>query len=191
MIQLETPHLQIRPFIPSDLETIHAILDSGFGDGTLGKDPAALAERKSWLAWSMLSQEWLPKMHQPPYGDLAVVLKENRELIGSVGLVPCLDYYDQIQALRLGKSNAKTCRPEVGLFWVISEAHRNHGYAVEAGQALIDYAFKEMHLGRIIATTEYDNLPSQAVMRKLRMALHRNPRPDPPWLQVVGLLELG
>ncbi len=76
------------------------------------------------------------------------------------------------------------------MFWVISEAHRNRGYAAEAGQALIDYAFKELHLGRIIATTEYDNLPSQAVMRKLGMALHRNPRPDPPWLQVVGLLEL-
>jgi RimJ/RimL family protein N-acetyltransferase len=48
-----------------------------------------------------------------------------------------------------------------------------------------------MHLGRIIATTEYDNLPSQAVMRKLGMALHRNQRPDPPWLQMVGLLERG
>ncbi len=107
MIQLETPRLQIRPFIPEDLETIHAILDSGFGDGTLGKDPAALAERKSWLEWSMLSQDWLPRMHQPPYGDLAVVLKENLELIGSVGLVPCLDYYDQIPALAPGKIECK------------------------------------------------------------------------------------
>jgi ribosomal-protein-alanine N-acetyltransferase len=190
MIQLETPRLHIRPFIPADLETIHAILDASFGDGSLAKDPAALAARKSWLQWSILSQEWLPKMHQPTYGDLAVVRKESQEIIGSGGLVPCLDFFDQIPALRLGKSNEKTRRPEVGLYWVIAEAHRKRGYAAEAGQALIDYAFQEMHLGRIIATTEYDNLASQAVMRRLGMALHRNPQPDPPWLQVVGLLTI-
>jgi ribosomal-protein-alanine N-acetyltransferase len=191
MILLETPRLKIRPFIEEDLETIHAILDAGFGDGSLAKDPAALAERKSWLQWSMLSQEWLPKMHQPPYGDLAVVLKENQEIIGSVGLVPCLNIFDQIPELKLGKSQKNFYRPEVGLFWVIAEAHRRRGYASEAGQAMIDYAFGEMQLGRILATTEYDNLASQAVMRELGMTLYRNPQPDPPWLQVVGLLELN
>ena len=190
MIQLETPRLKIRPFVPGDLETIHAILDAGFGDGSLAKDSAALAERKSWLQWSMLSQEWLPKMKQPPYGDLAVVLKENMELIGSVGLVPCLNIFDQIPELRLRKSQNYYYRPEVGLFWVIAEKHRNRGMASEAARAMIDYAFREMQIGRILATTEYDNLASQAVMRKLGMDLHRNPQPDPPWLQVVGLLEI-
>ena len=189
MIQLETSRLKIRPFVAEDLETIHAILEQSFGDGSLVHDPAALAERNSWLQWSMLSQEWLPKMHQPPYGDLAVVLKESQELIGSVGLVPCLSPFDQIPALRLEKSRPAYYRPEVGLFWAISEAHRNQGYASEAGRALIDYAWNEMRLGRIVATTEYDNLASQAVMRKLGMTLHNNPQPDPPWLQVVGLLE--
>jgi ribosomal-protein-alanine N-acetyltransferase len=190
MIQLETPRLKIRPFIIEDHETIHAILDTGFGDGSLIHDSAALAERESWLQWSMLSQFWLPKMHQPPYGDLAVLLKESQELIGSVGLVPCLNLFDQIPELRLAKSRTICYRPEVGLFWVIAEAHRGRGYATEAGQAMIDFAFREMHLGRIVATTEYENLASQAVMRKLGMTLHRNPQPDPPWLQVVGLLEL-
>ena len=190
MIQLETQRLKIRPFILEDLEAIHAILDAGFGDGSLAQDTAALAERRSWLQWSILSQEWLPKMHQPPYGDLAVVLKASQEIIGSVGLVPCLNIFDQIPALRLGKSAQNYYRPEVGLFWVIDEKHRGRGYATEAGQAMIDYAFNEMHLGRLVATTEYDNLTSQAVMRRLGMTLHRNPQPDPPWLQVVGLLEL-
>ncbi len=190
MIQLETPRLQIRPFAPDDLQVIHQILDHSFGDGNLAEDPAALAERKSWLQWSMLSQEWLAKMHQPQYGDLAVVLKENQELIGSAGLVPSFNIFDQIPGLRYKESQKFYYRPEVGLFWVIAEAHRNHGYASEAGRAMIDYAFREMSLGRIVATTEYDNLASQAVMRKLGMTLFSNPQPDPPWLQVVGLLEL-
>lgn len=37
--------------------------------------------------------------------------------------------------------------------------------------------------------TEYDNLASQAVMRKLGMRLERNPLLEPRWLQVVGILE--
>ena len=44
-------------------------------------------------------------------------------------------------------------------------------------------------MNRIVATTSYDNLASIAVMRKLSMRIERNPLPDPPWLQVVGMLE--
>jgi len=54
---------------------------------------------------------------------------------------------------------------------------------------LIEHAFAELRLKRIIATTAHDNLASQAVMRKLGMRLACNPLPDPPWLQVVGVLE--
>ena len=70
--------------------------------------------------------------------------------------------------------------PEVGLFWAIDAAYRRQGYASEAAQALIDFAFNEMRLGRIIATTETDNLASQAVMRKLGMRICHNPLPTPP-----------
>jgi [ribosomal protein S5]-alanine N-acetyltransferase len=78
---------------------------------------------------------------------------------------------------------------EMGLFWSIDPAQQGQGYATEAGRALIDHAFDQMHLKRIIATTEYDNHASQAVMRKLGMRLERNPQPTPPWLQIVGVLD--
>jgi RimJ/RimL family protein N-acetyltransferase len=42
---------------------------------------------------------------------------------------------------------------------------------------------------RIVATTHDDNDASIRVMRKLGMLIERNPYPDPPWLQVVGVLE--
>ena len=42
---------------------------------------------------------------------------------------------------------------------------------------------------RIIAETDYDNLGSMAVMRKLGMRIEKNPYSDPPWLQVVGILD--
>ncbi len=66
---------------------------------------------------------------------------------------------------------------------------RGHGYASEAARALVGFCFGSLHLARIVATTERDNLASQAVMRHLGMRLYENPRDEPEWFQVVGILE--
>jgi len=84
----------------------------------------------------------------------------------------------------LGRSS-----PEFGLFWAISSAYQRQGFATEAARAMIEYAFQHLRLRRVVATTEYDNLASIGVMRRLGMRIERNPLPEPPWLQVVGVLE--
>ena len=63
--------------------------------------------------------------------------------------------------------------------------------AEDAARAMIDYAFKQLRLKRIIATTEYTNIASQGVMRKVGMKITRNPLPDPPWLQVLSLIHIS
>jgi RimJ/RimL family protein N-acetyltransferase len=186
---IETNRLVIRTFTWDDLPVIHRILDQTFGDGSKVEDSTALQERQSWLQWSILSQEWLPKLHQPPYGDRAIILKATGVVIGSVGYVPLLMPFEQISELRASASASRFNTPEVGLFWVIDPRHQRQGYAAEAAQAMIVYAFKQMGLKRIIATTEYENIASQGVMRKTGMKIVHNPLPDPPWLQVVGILE--
>lgn len=165
------------------------MLDEAFGDGRLAADPAVLAERQSWLAWTVLSDEWHAKLHQPLYGERAVVLKATGALIGAVGLVPCLNAFEQIPELRGAGAGSGLYTPEVGLFWAMGTAHRRQGYATEAAGALIAHAFEALSLKRIVATTEYDNAESQGVMAKLGMTVRRNPLPDPPWLQVVGVLD--
>jgi hypothetical protein len=40
-----------------------------------------------------------------------------------------------------------------------------------------------------VATTEHANIASIGVMRKLGMRIERNSLSEPPWLQVVGVLE--
>ncbi len=184
---LETNRVIVRPFIVDDLQTIHRILDQTFGDGKNIANEAALQERKSWLEWSRLNQEWFPKMEQAPYGDRAIVLKTNDQVIGSVGYVPLLDVFSQIP--ELGISSRGYTTPEVGLFWAIDPIYQRQGYATEAAQAMIDHAFRHLRLARVLATTEYSNIASQAVMRKLGMRLVRNPLAEPPWLQMVGVLE--
>jgi RimJ/RimL family protein N-acetyltransferase len=56
-------------------------------------------------------------------------------------------------------------------------------------QAMIDFAFQRLRAKRLIATAEYDNAASLGVMRKLGMRGERNHFSDPPWLQVVSMLE--
>ena len=186
---LQTSRLIIRAFQTSDLHAIHRILDLAFGDGTKIDDEQALNERREWLEWSRLSAEWLPKMFQPPYGDRAIVLKHTAEVIGAVALVPCFDAFEQIPGLSRGEPPSAYRVAEIGLFWAIDPDQQRQGYATEAAQALIDFAFQQLRVKRLIATTEHDNAASVGVMRKLGMTIAPNPLPDPPWLQVVGILE--
>jgi [ribosomal protein S5]-alanine N-acetyltransferase len=186
---LETTRLMIRAFQPADLHAIHRILDLAFGDGSKIADEVALNERREWLEWSCLSAEWLPKMFQPPYGDRAVALKSTNKVIGAVGLVPCFDVFEQIPGLSRGETPSAYRVAEIGLFWAIDPDHQRHGYATEAAQTLIDFVFQQLRAKRLIATTGYDNIASVGVMRKLGMTIAQNPLSDPPWLQVVGILD--
>ena len=183
---IETDRLQIRAFGLDDLPVIHRILNQTFDNED---QVITFEERRSWLQWSILNQEWFPKLHQPPYGDRAITLKSTGSVIGSVGYVPLLDVYEQIPELCDSSSPGPYTTTEIGLFWVIDPAHQRQGYATEAAQAMINTAFRQIRLKRIIATTEYKNIASQGVMKKVGMTITRNPLPNPPWLQVVGVLE--
>jgi len=189
---LETERLVIRPFVMEDLPDIHRLLDIELCQADFGSEKMeTLAERAEWLQWAVLNVGQLAKLNQPPYGDRAIVLKNSGLLIGSCGYVPCLNAYEQLPAFGAGKPSGTDIHytPEFGLFYAIAPAHQRQGYATDAAQALVDYAFHELHLKRIIAETSYDNLASMGVMRRLGMRIEVNPRPEPPWLQVVGLLE--
>jgi RimJ/RimL family protein N-acetyltransferase len=115
-----------------------------------------------------------------------MVLKATGRLVGSVGLVPCLAPFDQLPIF--GAVEHARYRPEVGLFYTVSPEHRGRGFASEAAAALARFAFDDLHVQRVVATTEYDNAASAAVMRRIGMTVQRNPQPTPPWFQVVGIL---
>ena len=185
---LETERLVIRPLTLDDLDEIHRILSLAFEHHFDADDAQARAERQRWLQWSVLNYEALAKLRQPPYGDHAIVLRPADQLIGAVGFVPCLMPFGQFPYLGAELTGGFSST-EFGLFWAVSPAHQRQGYATEAARAMIHYAFTALKLRRIIATTEYDNVASMGVMRRVGMRLERNPYPDPPWLQVVGILE--
>jgi RimJ/RimL family protein N-acetyltransferase len=138
----------------------------------------------------VLNYEELAKLYQPPYGDRAIVLKESQTLIGACGYVPCLDAFGQLPAFGAAHDARRGLTSTAfGLYWAVSPRYQRRGYAAEAAGALVYYAFTNLNLRRIIATTTHDNAASLGVMRKLGMRVERNPYPEPPWLQAVGVLD--
>lgn len=177
---VETERLIVRPFNEADAEARFALMREAFG---LDWPPDQLMR---WHQWTMLSYEAFAALWQPPYGDYAVELKETGELIGTVGIVPTGVPWAVFDSP--SPANAFVS-PEFGLFWAVAKAQQGHAYAAEATQPVIAFLFDVMNARRIVATTEFDNLASQGVMRQLGMTLRRNDSSTPPWCQIVGVLE--
>ena len=133
-----------------------------------------------------MSYSELADLHQPPYGDRAVTLRNTGELIGATGYAPM---FHPLSEMLEGKSvpDARWL-PELGIYYALSLSHRGNGYATETAQALIDYAFEHFNLKRIVANTDFDNLASLAVMNRLGMTIYRNETPQ-PWFEILGVLE--
>jgi RimJ/RimL family protein N-acetyltransferase len=183
MPTLHGARVHIRPFTGSDIDAVLGLFDDAAYPTAVNQ--TIRTRRSAWLAWASANHDELARLDQPPYGDRAVVLTATDRVIGAVGLVPCLDVYGQAG---IGPDDGRS-RAEMGLFWMVHPDHQCNGYATEAGSLLVRYAMDELRIERIIATTEYDNHASQAVMRKLGMDIRRNSQTTPPWLQLVGVYE--
>lgn len=182
----------MRPFVMEDLPDVHRLFDVELSADDLRTDKMkTMKERAEWLQWTVLNYSQLAKLYQPPYGDRAIIFKHTGQLVGSCGYVPYLNAFEQLPNFSYYNGSGKLGRnsAEVGLFYAISPSHQRRGYASEAAQALVDYAFQELHLKHIVATTDHDNMGSIGVMRKLGMKVEKNPLAEPAWLQVVGVLE--
>jgi RimJ/RimL family protein N-acetyltransferase len=181
---LETERLLIRPLEGGDLAACLRVLEEGAATA-----PERVEERRSWLDWTIASYRELGRLYQPPYGERAIALRASGEVVGLCGYVPSMGPFGRLASF--GRRADARLSPEVGLFWALAPEHRRRGYATEAARELIRYGFERLGLGRIVATTEYENEASQAVMRRAGMRLERNPLAEPGWFQVVGVIEAG
>lgn len=92
------------------------------------------------------------------YGPYRVGLLENDEAIGTCGLFRREGYEDA----------------DIG--WSILPRYAGRGYAYEAACAVLDYAFGDAGLSRVIAFISADNLPSLGLAKKLGMRYERMAR---------------
>lgn len=181
MRALETTRLLIRAFTLADAETYSRLLDEAFGADAYGSGD----EKRVVFEYQVAADAGMALLHQPPYGDRAIVLRDSGEVVGSVGFAPCLMPFGLLPSFE----PTERFISEIGLFWVLFPKHQGRGYATEAAAAMISYAFDELRLRRIVATTEHDNKRSLDVMRRLGMRFERNPQEEPHWFQTVGILD--
>ena len=80
--------------------------------------------------------------------------RETKQYIGTVG-------YAVVQSMPVGKV--------VGVGYALLQKHRGHGYATEAFQALIRFAFEEDGVYRMVAGCRAENRASERVMQKCGM----------------------
>jgi RimJ/RimL family protein N-acetyltransferase len=153
----------------TDLDDLHRLFDDPDDDNPW-MTPSTLDARREWLQW-MVAQTGTFAGWYAPYGDRAVVRREGNLLVGSVGYVPELEPFESLPSL--GGNADALCTCEISLFWAMGKAYRRRGYAAEAAQALVDYAFQVMRVRRLLALTHPDNLASLGVIRRLGMYVER------------------
>jgi RimJ/RimL family protein N-acetyltransferase len=90
------------------------------------------------------------------FGLLAVERKADGALLGDVGIVPV--------------GMPIRGNPPVEIGWLLGKQYWGQGYAPEAAQAWLDYAFNDLNLAEVVAWTTVTNVPSQRVMQKLGMS---------------------
>jgi RimJ/RimL family protein N-acetyltransferase len=79
----------------------------------------------------------------------AIELKDTGEFIGRAGLMKPEGW------------------PDLELGWMLKPEHRHHGYATEAGEAVLDFAWNQMHAQRVISLVRIGNEASDHVAERL------------------------
>lgn len=146
---IETARLLLRPFLPSDLDALHAIHGDGANARWLYNGALSLAETRELLtrksAGSALRAEgeWL---------SAAVELRATGELVGDISLL---------------WASVPHRQGELG--FVFHRAHHGNGYATEAAWPMLAFAFEVVGLHRVIGRLEPRNRGSARVLEKLGM----------------------
>lgn len=153
--QLIAPRLLLRPWQPTDLPVLSALL----------ADPQAMcfwprpytaAEAQAWLAQAQIHYE-------EGIGRMAVLLRDSGAIIGDAGWKP-LPYQG---------------RPMLDLGYIIDHRYQGQGYGSEAASTLLRYAREELGLSNLLVNMPDHHHASRRVAEQLGFQLHRiapNPR---------------
>jgi RimJ/RimL family protein N-acetyltransferase len=148
MDTLDTVRLHIRPFTMDDLMEAHRLLDHDF---QWAGPSFSLAQRQERLQRDVSLAAWADTGGS--YGYRAVILRATNEIIGICGFLPIL-WSPRVQALFWPQLFGEPLVPEpyryasveLEVGYGVSSRHRRQGYAAEAVNALLTYAFQEYRL---------------------------------------------
>ena len=149
MTMLETDRLILRDLQESDLPTLIALNQD---PEVMQYFPKPYSQAESLRLYQGIQDE--VKVYG--YSLWAVEEKDSQEFVGLVAL------HHSYLRIFAGKEAV-----EIG--WRLRKEFWNRGYATEAAQACLDFAFQQAGLSEVYSFTSLLNLPSQKVMQKLGM----------------------
>lgn len=144
---ITSERLIIRPILNKDINEIHEYAsDKGI---TMMKylPNETIDETKSFVEYAV--SEW----YKDEPNDREYVIVYNDKIIGGINL----EYNE----------NKNSC--EIG--WTIHKEYRNRGFATEAANALIKYAFNVLLVEKVTSHCDSKNMASERVMKKINMRL--------------------
>jgi RimJ/RimL family protein N-acetyltransferase len=145
---LATERLLLRPWRAADREPFARLND----------DPEVMEHFVATLSRAesdALAERIERDMRAHGYGLWAVELVGEAEMIGFVGLV------DVDEGL--------PCAPAIEIGWRLARAYWGRGLACEGARAALAFAFGELGLDEVVATTTVGNRRSRKVMERLGM----------------------
>lgn len=147
-MQLESSRLILRPWQESDRLPFYQ----------LNADPAVMRYFPKCLSRAesdQLIDKFQALITAQGWGFWAVELKSAQRLIGMTGLHHQPDQFCFSPCTEMG--------------WRFAQEYWGYGYATEAAQLALNFAFQTLHLHEVVAFTASINHPSQAVMQRLGM----------------------
>lgn len=140
---LETSRLLLREFVPQDADALEKVL----GDPVAMQYYPTAFDRKSVEAWI---EKNMARYKRDGHSLWAMLLKDTGELIGDCGCA--------VQEV--------ASRNEIEIGYHVRRDLWGQGYATEAAQACMEYAFHRLGAGRVISMIRPENQRSRRVAEK-------------------------
>lgn len=148
MRSLETKRMLMRQWQDEDLPDF-AMLNAD--PDVMEYYPSTLSTEES----NALAQKFAALIEQKGWGFWALENRNDASFMGFVGLHE--------------PSYTLPVTPCVEIGWRLAKGFWGKGYATEAAQAALDFAFRQLNLGEVYSFTSVVNKRSQAVMQRLHM----------------------
>lgn len=141
---LETERLLMRPLVESDVDEIFA-MRSDEDIMRFIREPQRRSESLDWI--KLVSDRWSSEK----LGFCAVIEKETNKFLGWCGVWRLLE----------------TDEMEIG--YAIEKGNWGKGFATEAAEKFMQYAFEDLKTEKLVAVARPENTASRRVMEKLGM----------------------
>ena len=182
---LETERLILRALSMDDLDALAAIYADPvvrrfFPEGTLTHE-----ETREEL-------EWIIDVYYARYGFglWATMLKETGTFIGRCGLLPWKIVRESESPTRLEGADEFPDEDggiEVEVAYLLAKSHWGKGLGTEAARAIVDHAFEDLHLSRLICLFEPENVASRKVAENVGFTYENDVMLDGELLPVYSI----